>query len=87
VSDLNLAEITGSEIETIRLPDDFRTGMAGVQCCCGRFLSRARPVIVIRGEGYSRGECLSEVRGDCGRCGEDVPAGQGWWLAWDAWFE
>ena len=69
------------------LPDNFRTGMAGVQCKCGRFLANVRPVLAIAGEGYWRDECIHDVRGDCSRCGKDVQAGDGFAWSWDAWFE
>jgi hypothetical protein len=63
--------------------------VSGIPCgTCGRFLANARAIIKERGEGYSWTEYLSDVRGDCKRCGDDVAASRGdesWWLDWDAW--
>ena len=59
---------------------------AGIQCRCGRFLANARALSDTRGEGYSWTRFLSDVRGDCSRCGTDAEAArEGWWWAWDAW--
>lgn len=62
--------------------------MAGVQCKCGRFLAKPRALCDSGGEGYSFHIFLSDVRGDCKRCGPDVQAsreGECWWWSWDAW--
>ena len=61
--------------------------MAGIPCKCGRFLARPHAVCDSEGEGYTFHVFLSDVRGDCKRCGPDVPAmrGVGWWWSWDAW--
>ena len=56
-----------------------------VQCNCGRFMARAHPVLGWRDGGYSAGEYIADVRGDCSRCGADIPAAPGWWHSWDAW--
>lgn len=71
----------------VPLPDDFKPGMSGVQCKCGRFMSNVRPVVEISGSGYWRGESIHDVRGDCSRCGSDVQAESGHAWSWDAWFE
>ena len=63
--------------------------MTGIQCACGRFLSRARAECDHEGEGYAWHMYLSDVRGDCTRCGPNVQAARGtdssWWWSWDAW--
>ena len=63
--------------------------MAGIPCKCGRFLAAPRALCEVGGEGYSFHVFLSDVRGDCKRCGPDVPAmrdsDNGWWWDWDAW--
>jgi hypothetical protein len=60
--------------------------MTPPRCTCGRFLTAARPVTAYDTEAYGGGPYLAEVRGDCSRCGPDVVAAHGWWMAWDAWF-
>jgi hypothetical protein len=58
--------------------------MSGIQCGCGRFLADAHAVIGIR----FMDPYIHDVRGDCSRCGPDVPAtheGEAWWFDWDAW--
>lgn len=56
---------------------------------CGRFLARAHAISDSAGEGYGGHEFLSDVRGDCKRCGPDVRASAednaSWWWSWDAW--
>jgi uncharacterized protein (DUF983 family) len=64
--------------------------VSGIPCAgCGRFLAAARPVVEQSGEGYAWHEYLADVRGNCKRCGDDVPASRDgdfpWWLQWDAW--
>ena len=60
--------------------------MSGVQCKCGRFLAKPRAVCDSEGEGYTWHMFLSDVRGDCKRCGPGVQAAPGgWWWSWDAW--
>ena len=61
--------------------------MSGIPCKCGRFLAKARALCDSGGEGYSFHVFLSDVRGDCKRCGPDSQAmrGDGWWWSWDAW--
>ena len=57
----------------------------GIRCKCGRFLAGPRASCNSGGEGYSWHMFLSDVRGDCKRCGPNVQAMRGidcWW--WDA---
>jgi hypothetical protein len=59
--------------------------MSGIQCGCGRFLANAHAVIGVGGIGDFY---ISDVRGDCSRCGKDVGAGhegETWWFSWDYW--
>jgi hypothetical protein len=60
--------------------------MSGIQCECGRFLARPRAISDMSGEGYGFHIFLSDVRGDCSRCGSNSQAArEGWWWSWDAW--
>ena len=61
--------------------------MAGIPCDkCGRFLAKPHALSDSEGEGYSWHMFLSDVRGDCKRCGPDVQAVRGgWWWDWDNW--
>lgn len=59
--------------------------MSGIQCKCGRFLGRPYVQSAAEGEGYGWHEFVSDVRGDCSRCGPDVPAAPGPWWDWDNW--
>jgi hypothetical protein len=60
------------------------SGMS-IQCRCGRFLADAHPVVKVHVNSYDAGEYVADVRGNCSRCGDDVPATPGWWHSWDAW--
>jgi len=60
--------------------------MAGIPCKCGRFLAKPHASCAVEGKGYSWHIFVSDVRGDCKRCGLDAQAMRGgWWWAWDAW--
>lgn len=56
-----------------------------IQCACGRFLANTRYWVTVSGFDAH----LSDVRGDCSRCGPDVQASRTgddtWWWSWDAW--
>jgi hypothetical protein len=63
--------------------------VSGIPCKCGRFLAKPYAKCDSGGEGYAWHVFLSDVRGDCKRCGPDVQAmrgsGEDWWWSWDAW--